>query len=232
MSKKFLVVFFLACFCGGIFFALAIRKIDQEVNFAFEQIKLPLKQLEKEVEELKKQQEKIHRILIQKLPVWKTIELGRINNLRSIREELKSKGFEIENWANDILNKTPVVQKRIRLDLVKITSVQLGFKDSVTYQEIFKRAQELDLKPVPAEAAPRLRLRYPDQPENEWLHIGMEPILDSKGDPTIFDIMHFDGHTYSDSTHSPHSHSLQLCSSSVRSDVLWSPSSKWVFAKN
>lgn len=232
ISDLIATLLFLAFVCG---FALAIRKIDQEVNFAFEQIELPLKQLEKEVEELEKQQEKIHRILIQKLPVWKKIKLDTRNacDADTIRKTLKSNGFELERWANDILEKVPRICTVTKLDLVVISSAQLGFKDVATYQEIFRRTQELGFKPVPAEVAPQLRLQYPDQPENEWLHIGMKPIIASDGDPTVFDILHFDNHEHDDnSAHNPHSHSKQLCSSSVRYDVLWSPSSLWVFAKN
>ncbi|MFH1388999.1 MAG: hypothetical protein ABIG86_03200, partial [Patescibacteria group bacterium] len=32
------------------------------------------------------------------------------------------------------------------------------------------------------------RLQYPDQPDNEWLVIAMEPLRDSDGVPSLFDV--------------------------------------------
>lgn len=214
------VLLFIAFVCGSI---LIIRKHEQKENFA--------KQLATVFSEKNKS-----------FPVWKTMKLGPRQDIDTIRKELKSNSFSIEHWANDILSKTTETRngrenrnlgQRIRLDLVRVSAGQLGFKDVATYQEIFKRAHELGLKSLPAEAGPQLRLQYPNQQENEWLHVGMQPIIASDGDPTVFDILHFDNHTHSDNgAHNPHGHSKQLCSSSVRSDVLWSPSSRWVFAKN
>ncbi|MBI2669598.1 MAG: hypothetical protein HYX20_00405 [Candidatus Yanofskybacteria bacterium] len=162
-------------------------------------------------------------------PTWKTIESGTYKNTNVIRKALISNGFTVEYWADDILDKTPAVRKKIEWNLVLLSAAQLGFNDWVPYENIVRRAQKLGLKLAPAQTGPLLRLQYRDQPENEWLHIAMKPLIDSNGDPTIFDILHYDQHTHNGSH--THGHSLQLCSSSVRHDVLWSPSSIWVFFK-
>lgn len=215
------IIIFIAFVCGSI---LVVRKYEQKANLLFERtekINLATEQLET-----------VFSGKQQNFSVWKTIEIGPYQNANDFRRNLKSKGYDIEYWANDIL---AVFDRKVfitdKLRLVLVSAEQLGFKDVTIYQEIFKRAQEVGFKPLPPEAAPQLRLQYPDQPENEWLHIGMEPILDSTGDQIIFDILHFDNHNHGNQGLHDQGHSLQLCSSSVRSDVLWSPSSKWVFSK-
>lgn len=164
---------------------------------------------------------------------WKTIESGTFSNTDAIRKALIYNGFKIEYWASDIFHKTPVSRKKTKLELVLVSAGQLGFKDWVPYKDIVKRAQELGLELVPAEAGPQLRLQYPAQPKDEWLHMAMEPLIDSNGDLTIFDVMRNDFHTHNNKNRHAQdaNHDLQLCSSSVRHDVLWSPSSQWVFLK-
>lgn len=210
IRKLFIVTLFI-----GFVFASILIIITYKLGANFKKLNIRITQFETEIFSKKKQN----------FPVWKTIELGSYKNIDTIREALVSNGFWIEYWANDILKKTPVSNKKNKLDLILISAAQLGFNEWVLYKDIHGRAQEFGLKFTPAEVGPQLRLQYKDQPEDEWLHVAMKPLIASDGDLTIFDILHFNNHTHN------HGSSLQLCSSSVRHDVLWSPSSRWVFLK-
>lgn len=123
--------------------------------------------------------------------VWKTIKLGTgIQTADDFRRVLKDGGFRIGNWADDILGKpafTAAIEE-IELDLVKVSVVELGFKDGAKRGDIYNRAQELGLEPCPPEVGPQLRLQYKDQPMDEWLLIGMEPIADSGGALNVFGV--------------------------------------------
>ncbi|MBI2063655.1 MAG: hypothetical protein HYT65_01525, partial [Candidatus Yanofskybacteria bacterium] len=161
-----MILLFLTLICGSI---LLVRNHEQKENPALRE---------------------------QNILVWKTIESGTYGNTNDIRKALVSNGFKIEYWANDALRKTPVSREKTRLELVLVSAGQLGFNDWVTYKDIYERAQELGLKLVPAETGPQLRLQYPTQPKDEWLHIAMEPLIASDGDPTIFDVMYNSHHAH------------------------------------
>ena len=123
--------------------------------------------------------------------VWKTIKLGTgFRNADDFRKALESGGYRIGDWANDILGKPAfkVAAEKIEVDLVKVTVAELGFKDGARRDQIYERAKEIGLELCPDEVGPQLRLQYRDQPNNEWILVGMESIFDSGGGLAVFGV--------------------------------------------
>ena len=130
-----------------------------------------------------------------KFNVWKTINLGTgLKTADDFRKALKGRGFNIGNWANDILGKPAftAATEATEIDLVKVTVAELGFKKGARHDQIYERAKELGLELCPSEVGPQLRLQYQDQPNGEWLLIGMEPVADSDGDLNVFGVRRHD----------------------------------------
>ncbi|MFA5967133.1 MAG: hypothetical protein WC805_01265 [Patescibacteria group bacterium] len=130
------------------------------------------------------------RLPLMQRPAWKSVELGTQPNADGYRSALKDKGFKIGDWANDIMGKPAftVSDQPISVDLVLVTVAELGFPKGATRAKIYERALELGFQLCPPEVGPALRLQYPDQPNGEWLLIGMEPIADSDGDLHVFNV--------------------------------------------
>jgi len=125
------------------------------------------------------------------LKVWKTIKLGTdFRTADDFRKALKGNGFNIGDWANDILGKPAfmVATEETEVDLVKVTVAELGFKKGARRNQIYERARDLGLELCPPEVGPQLRLQYQDQPNGEWILVAMEPIVDSVGDPELFSV--------------------------------------------
>ena len=123
--------------------------------------------------------------------LWRTIKLGTgLVTADDFRRALKAAGHGIGVWANDILGQRAFTAstKETEVDLVVVSVAELGFPNGATRQEIYRKAQELGLILCPPEVGPQLRLQYPDQPLNERLLIGMEPITDSDGFPEVFGV--------------------------------------------
>lgn len=152
--------------------------------------------------------------------VWKTIKLGTgLQTADDFRKALKDNGFNISDWASDILKKPAftVATKEIELDLVVVSVAELGFKDGATREQIYTRAKELGLDLCPAEVGPQLRLQYKDQPNNEWLVVGMEPITDSYGFLGLFYVKRYGS-------------DLWLYSDYGRSGYVWSSDFRFAFS--
>ena len=127
----------------------------------------------------------------QDFQTWKTIKLGTGDDFCRV---LKSAGHRVSDWAEDLINQPAfrVASKELKLKLVRVTVVELGFKDGATREQIYNRAKELGLELCPAEVGPQLRLQYKDQPMGEWLRIAMEPITVSGGDLRVFSVVRFE----------------------------------------
>ena len=127
-----------------------------------------------------------------KFKTWKTLKLGTgLTTADDFRKTLKKAGCKISDWANDILGKpdfSVAATKEIEVDLVVVSVAELGFPDGATRKQIYAKAQELGLELCPPEVGPQLRLQYKDQPNGEWLLIGMEPISVSDGNLDVFGV--------------------------------------------
>ena len=124
-------------------------------------------------------------------PIWKPIKLGTgLKTADDFRRALKQAKMEIGRWSNDLLGKSAftVSETEMDVDLVVVSVKKLGFKQGAYRRDIVVKALELGFQLCFAEVGPQLRLQYPDQPRNERLIIGMEPIVDSDGYLRIFSI--------------------------------------------
>ncbi len=156
----------------------------------------------------------------EKFPIWKTIKLGTgLKIADDFRKALKQSGCKIGDWGNDILGKPTFTASdtETEVDLAVVSVAELGFKDGATRKDIYNKAKELGLELCPNEVGPQLRLQYKNQPTGEWLRIAMEPISDSCGDLSVFDV----GHYVSD---------LWLSGYYGHPDYFWFDGSRWVFA--
>jgi len=160
-------------------------------------------------------------VVIGVFPVWKTIKLGTgLKTADEFREALKSNGFRIGSWGNNILSKPAfkAATEETEVDLVNVSVAELGFKDGATRKDIYERAIDLGLQLCPNEVGPQLRLQYKDQPKGEWLRIAMEPITDSSGRLLVFNVVRNDG-------------GLWLDGDDGHPDYFWYGNDRWVFAR-
>lgn len=106
-----------------------------------------------------------------------------------IEQKQKSKAFEVSGYSYSMIdNEDFVVGTPETVSLVHLSVEGLGFPQGATTQQIFDRAQELGLELVPSETGPRLRLAYSNQPNGEYLYMGMKQIAASDGHPHVFEV--------------------------------------------
>jgi hypothetical protein len=115
-----------------------------------------------------------------------TVDIGGTAKTELLRQ-LEAKGM-ISDYARYMLNSRDftTAEKPEAANLVRLTVESLGFPKGATTKEIYERAEELGLELCPAEVGPQYRLKYADQPMNEWFRIGMKLIADQSGDPRVF----------------------------------------------
>ena len=132
---------------------------------------------------------------MKEFPIWKTINIGTYSNVEDLKQALLGAGFKIGDWASDVLKspKFTLVEKEKKVNLVRITPKELGFRDGAHRVDIYKRVLEFGLELCPLEVGPQLRLQYIDQPRLESLQIGMEPQVDSEGYESEFRVVHGGG---------------------------------------
>ena len=114
--------------------------------------------------------------------VWKTIQLGNGINARDFQKALEAKEIYVAKNAGNVLNgaQFSVAQKPTTVDLVVVSVVGLGLDPGATLEEIYTAAKGKGFELCPDEVGPQLRLQYLDQPKDEWLTIGMEPVVTFK----------------------------------------------------
>ncbi|OGZ32058.1 MAG: hypothetical protein A3H02_02710 [Candidatus Niyogibacteria bacterium RIFCSPLOWO2_12_FULL_41_13] len=154
-----------------------------------------------------------------KFKTWKTIKLGTgLKATDDFRKVLNDNGFDISDWASDILGKPAftVAAEKTEVDLVKVTVAELGFKKGARRDQIYKRTKELGLVLCPPEVGPQLRLQYQDQPNGEWILVGMKPITGSCGYLLVFRVERGDSGLWLNSYWSSFAY-------------VWSPDDWWVF---
>ncbi len=114
-----------------------------------------------------------------------------------LKDLLKAQGHEIapgSSFMMDDAERFVTTQNPEEAKLIRLTVKDLGFPQGATYGEIVKRALFLGLELCPPEVGPHYRLQYKDQPMNEWVFIGMEPIPGAGRYPDVFRVgRHGDG---------------------------------------
>lgn len=115
------------------------------------------------------------------------VELGG-KSAEQLISEMNTAGINISDQAKFMLKSHEFVpgQKTEEATLIRLTVADLGFKTSATTDQIFERAQALGLELCPADTGPNYRLKYQNQPLNEWFCIGMKQISGQNGIPRVF----------------------------------------------
>lgn len=112
-----------------------------------------------------------------------------------LTRELIQAGINVGSYARSMMENPDftTLPNPEQIDLVRLHVRDLGIKkDYPTTNEIYQRVQDLGLELCPAEVGPQYRLQYKNQPRRERFAIGMKPITDSGGDPSVFALAHND----------------------------------------
>lgn len=121
--------------------------------------------------------------------IFKTIKLGTgLKPAHDFRNDFKGNNLNVSDYAYSMLENSAfaTASSETEVDLVVVSVGELGFRNGARRDQIYGRAKEFGLELCPAEVGPQLRRQYADQPLNEWLLIGMEPIRDSDGALFVF----------------------------------------------
>jgi len=126
---------------------------------------------------------------------WRTIKLGAFKTVDAFRATFSQEGCRISDWANDLMSKPDFIKSLESVnpdeefDMVVMTTAELiGESRNTTMEEVFAGAERLGLKKCPAWMGPKLRLDYKNQPDGEWILIGMEPFCNSGGYLRVFSV--------------------------------------------
>ena len=136
-----------------------------------------------------------------------------------LENELDKKKVNISKDARYMLNNKDftALKKKEKMRLIRLKVRDLGFGSGATTKEIYKRAEEFGLELCPAEVGPHYRLKYTDQPINEWFSIAMKQIIDRNDYPSVFSLGRDGG-------------GLWLNRSWTRPGSPWSPDDELVFS--
>jgi len=129
------------------------------------------------------------------IKIWRRIKLGTgLTTPDDFWKAITNMDFRIVHYGSDILTKKEfaAATKPAKVDLVRMSVKDFGFKGNARFDEICARAKEIGLELCPAEVGPQLRLQYLNQPKNERLIIAMEAIRDSRGYLRTFHVEHDD----------------------------------------
>jgi len=145
------------------------------------------------------------------------VEIGG-KSTEQLIAEMETAHINISDYAKFMLKSRDFIPGKTKetATLIRLSVADLGFKLNATIDQIYERAQVLGLELCPPDTGPNYRLKYKDQPLNEWIRIGMKQIAVPSGFPSIFSLARAgDG--------------LWLYSSWARSDDEWNPFSQFVF---
>ncbi|HCR41789.1 TPA: hypothetical protein DIV45_00210 [Patescibacteria group bacterium] len=165
--------------------------------------------------------EQILRSPLMERPIWKPIKLGTgLKNRNDFVNAIEKAGGRVRDWAKDLLGRPgfTVSSELTEVNLVIVTGSDLGFTKAMPRKDIYEKALSLGYKLCPPEVGPQLRLQYMDQPKGEWLLVAMEPIVDSRDGPCLFDVEHDDDGLW------------LICYCDCPDDV-WVAGGRWVFVR-
>lgn len=123
------------------------------------------------------------------MKIWKRIKLGTgIKTGREFYDLLKRCGWEISSSAKKALYKRKFVVSctERKVNLVRVTDIDLGLSKESPPKVVYKRAIELGLELCPYEVGPQLRMQYGNQPTNEWLLIATDKIVTGQFSVGVF----------------------------------------------
>ena len=117
------------------------------------------------------------------------VEIGG-KSAEQLISEMEAAGINISDYVKSMLKNREFVPGKNPKEatFIRLTVADLGFKSNATTNQIYKRAQILGLKLCPPDTSLNYRLKYRNQPLNEWIYIGMKQIFDSDGNPLVFEL--------------------------------------------
>ncbi len=125
-------------------------------------------------------------------PVLKTIKLGTHKSLWDLRQSIEAGGNRIGAWGDSILSRIILSTFETEVTLHVASVSELTGRDFANIREVITAVQALGYDLCPGEIGPQLRRQYSEQPEDDWLNIAMEPVLDSCSDLLgIFSVARF-----------------------------------------
>lgn len=127
------------------------------------------------------------RIITKDKPLVVTV--GTYEKPKDVLDEVRSEGYEVSDLAKMMVKDalTPL-EERQKIRLVAPTPSDLEFFHNPSTEEIIERATNFfGLKRIPAEAMPKLRLAYPNQPDGERC-IGMHEPLERNDTPKLLSV--------------------------------------------
>lgn len=116
------------------------------------------------------------------------IEIGGKSAAQLI-SEMEAAGININADTKHMLRSREFVpSERVEATLIRLTVADLGFSFTrgATTDQIYERAQKLELELCPPDTGPHYRLKYQNQPLGELFFIGMKQIADPGGSPSVF----------------------------------------------
>jgi hypothetical protein len=115
------------------------------------------------------------------------IEIGG-KSAKQLIAEMEAARIKISDSAKYMLESREFVPGKNpeETTLIRLTVADLGFKTSTPINQIYDRAQTLGLELCSADTGPHYRLKYQNQPLNEWIYMGMKQITGSHGHPGVF----------------------------------------------
>ena len=160
------------------------------------------------------------------MKIWRAIKLGNaFKSADDFRSVMAEEGCRISDWANDMMSKSDFAKSLVgvspdeEFDLVDMTTAELiGENRDGTTDKVFAGAHRLGLEECPAWMGPKVRLEYKNQPNGEWILIGMKPLRDSDGDLNVFRVGRADSEFW-------------LLSEYGYPDRVWSASGRWLFRR-
>ena len=116
-----------------------------------------------------------------------SVEIGG-KSAEQLIAEMEVAGINISDYARSMLKNREFVPGKNpeEATLIRLTVADLGFKGYATTDQVFERAEALGLELCPPDTGPNYRLKYRNQPMNEWINVGMKPITGSDGGPSVF----------------------------------------------
>ena len=128
-------------------------------------------------------------------PPFATIEVGTFKTVADLRQTLVASNFRIGNWASDLLDRPEftLLTEPAKLDLYMASNAELGYPNGCTVAQSFEALEKIGAVKLPPEAGAQYRLRYADQPLNEWRLMYMDPIADSIGCLEVLAVVRNDG---------------------------------------
>jgi hypothetical protein len=146
-----------------------------------------------------------------------SVEIGGKTKEQLIAE-MEAAHINISDYAKSMMENHDFIPGKNKevATLIRLTVADLGFKASAYKYQIYERAQTLGLELCPPDTGPNYRLKYKDQPLNEWVHIGMKEIADSDGNPSVFYLARNDD-------------GLRLDKDLSKPFIVWYPDDEYVF---